>query len=157
VIAQIFNSVADNIDVYMAGGGLGAFNGCHKVGSVTPMLSMYEKYPTADNEAFVKYLEGIGYPEARSELDHVMQWSGGIRGGKTYAQCIEAGNSVQDCQPTGNGCDGGGGICIQNTSACALAFTGKSDFVTEKARESSEKAQERSEELSEQDQEEKDP
>merc|ERR1712217_986529 len=38
--------------------------------------------------------------------------------------------------PKGNGCDGGGGICLQNASACDIVFKGKSDFVTKKARES---------------------
>merc|ERR1712226_816150 len=60
----------------------------------------------------------------------------GIRGSKSYADCRSKGNSVQDCMPKGNGCDGGGGICLQNASACDIAFKGKSDFVTKKARES---------------------
>merc|ERR1712113_609207 len=70
-----------------------------------------------------------------------MQWSGGIRGSKSYADCRNnktrgAKTTVQDCMPKGNGCDGGGGICIESEDACDDAFEGKSEFVTKKARES---------------------
>lgn len=138
ITAQIFNSVADSIDVYMAGGGLGAQNGCiaTSVAQRKPMAEMYKKYPTSTNTEFVNYLVKIGYKDAASQIDQATSYSGGIRGGKAYAECVASGKSFEQCQPSGNGCNGGGGLCILNASACTLAFEGKSDFVTNKARES---------------------
>merc|ERR1712217_875343 len=97
---------------------------------------MYEKYPTADNHEFIEYLKDIGYKKAKDQLDHAMQWSGGIRGSQTYADCRAAGKSPTKCMPAGNGCDGGGGICIEGHEACEKGFVGKTPFVTQKARES---------------------
>jgi hypothetical protein len=137
ITAQIFNSVAASVDVYMVGGGLGANNGCSSVAGYSPMASMYNKYPTAANREFVEHLVSIGYPDAASQIDSAIQYAGGLRGGKTYAECVRSGKSPQECQPAGNGCDGGGGMCITNaTAACPLAFEGTSDFVTQKAMES---------------------
>jgi len=135
--AQVFNSVADSIDVYMAGGGLGAHNGCSAVADFTPMASLYKHYPTAANKKFVRHLESLGYDRAEQQIDQVIRWGGGLRGGKTYADCIKSGNTPDRCQPPGNGCNGGGGICMQDpTETCKLAFVGKSEFVTKKAMES---------------------
>merc|ERR1712228_358586 len=86
---------------------------------------------------FVAYLEKIGYPDAKTEIDHNMYKNGGIRGGKTYAECRAKGRTADQCQPKGNGCDGKNGMCIQDPEeACEAGFVGESDFVTQKARES---------------------
>jgi len=137
--AQIFNTAASAVDVYMAGGGLGAYNGCSAAGSETavPPVPFYSKYATSANTDFVSHLQSIGYSNAGSQLDSVVTWQGGIRGGATYAACIASGGSKQACAPPGNGCNGGGGICIEDAeTACALAFEGVGSYTTTKAIES---------------------
>merc|ERR1719174_750553 len=134
--AQIFNSVAASVDVYMVGGGLGANNGCSAVSGFTPMASMYKKSPTKDNKEFVEHMVSLGYVDAASQLDNVVGYSGGLRGGKHYAECLKSGKSKNECQPPGNGCNGGGGMCIEDPAvACPIAFEGNTDYVTQKAME----------------------
>lgn len=138
--AQVFNTAADAVDVYMAGGGLGAFNGCSAAGGQTrePRAPFYRKYPTSANLAFLSYLKDLGYADdALAQMDSVITWSGGIRGGATYAACVKAGGSRGACAPVGNGCGGGGGLCVEDAeTACTLAFEGQSEYTTTKAVES---------------------
>ncbi|CAK0841791.1 unnamed protein product [Prorocentrum cordatum] len=138
ITAQVFNSVASSVDVYMAGGGLGANNGCAAVEGYSPMAAMYEKYPTSKNSEFVSHLKRAGYPDAEKWLDEVISYAGGLRGGRSYAECMKSGrNTTTQCQPPGNGCDGMSGVCITDPlAACTSAFVGKSDYVTQKAVES---------------------
>lgn len=138
ITAQVFNSVASSVDVYMAGGGLGANNGCAAVGGYSPMAAMYEKYPTSENSEFVGHLKKAGYPDAERWLDDAISYAGGLRGGRAYASCMASGrNTTAQCQPPGNGCDGLSGVCITDPlAACTSAFAGRSDYVTQKAVES---------------------
>ena len=133
--AQIFNTVADSVDVYMPSGGLGAFNGCSDVGSFSSLNPFYAKYPTSGNTDFLDYLISIGYSNPASFIDDDIQNSGGLRGGLTYANCVANGGTMQSCTPGNNGCAGGGGFCIQNDTACDIAFPGVGDYTTTKARE----------------------
>lgn len=145
--AQIFNTEASVVDVYMAGGGLGAYNGCSAAGSETsdPVSPFYSAYPTSSNTDFLSYLEGLGYSSASTQIDSVITSAGGVRGGATYAACVASaasgGSSRADaqasCAPGGNGCGGSDGLCIEDAAtACALAFAGQSDYTTTKAVES---------------------
>lgn len=136
IIAQIFNSVAASIDVYMAGGGLGAYNGCAAVdGYEAPPRPFYQKYPNAANSDFVSYLESIGYTDTQY-IDADLAEAGGIRGGATYADCVAAGGTMDSCAPEGNGCSVDGGMCLQDSDICSSLFEGHSDLTTNYAVES---------------------
>ncbi|CAD7972660.1 unnamed protein product [Amoebophrya sp. A120] len=147
---QIFNSVAEAVDIYMSVGGLGAHNGCHAVGGYTQKASQYHAYPVGANQEWLQYLhEHHGYKEANVDLqptvmDAVIANQGGIRGGRSYAECADAAlqsgkdwnHVLNQCCPDGNGCNGGGGICIRDKAACDVMFQGKSDHTHLKALES---------------------
>merc|ERR1719181_2288916 len=70
---------------------MGANNGCAKTKNKVPMSTMYETYPNSENKELIKYLESIGYADAKDIIDDVMLYAGGLRGGKTYAECLKKG------------------------------------------------------------------
>ncbi|CAD7943338.1 unnamed protein product [Amoebophrya sp. A120] len=146
---QVFNTVADHVDVYMAGGGYGAHNGCSEsnsqVKSGTPNTGyFYEKH--VSHSEFMDHLNSL--PEKDKivgpgslDLDQAIAWGGGIRGGKTYADCMRACTDTvaqcrSSCQLPKAGCSGSTEFCILDPSSCEHAFRGHSQYVTDKAIES---------------------
>lgn len=139
ILAQVFNSVASSVDLFMVGGGLGANNGCAAIPNQyhQPVQAMYSKYPSSDNTDLIGLLKKQGYASAGSQIDQAILYNGGLRGGRTFSECVSSGKSHSECQPPGNGCDGGGGICFTDPDEiCPVAYQGRSSFVTQKAQES---------------------
>eukprot|EP00392_Amoebophrya_sp_AT5.2_P016548 g16819.t1 len=165
---QIFNSDASVVDVYMAGGGNGAFNGCSKSNKSVktgPRVNagyFYEEYIAT--EKFKNHLKKLKNAKQLSDdfdqldLELATAWGGGLRGGRSYAECMKAcklatprecrgkcqlkasaipgGDGSGDNKYPGCGCSGKSEICITDSKSCEFAFKGHSDYVTKKAIES---------------------
>mmetsp|Transcript_23967 Transcript_23967/g.60447 ORF Transcript_23967/g.60447 Transcript_23967/m.60447 type:complete len:537 (+) Transcript_23967:153-1763(+) len=147
---QIFNSVANVVDVYMAGGGYGVWNGCSKTNKLYPKPNtayFYEEH--VNTERFKKHLQDspdaakISADFSQLDLDDAIKNQGGIRGGRSYSECLKKCTQKIEqcraqCQPEGSGCTGtkNGGVCIMDKESCEFAFKGHNTYTTKKAVES---------------------
>eukprot|EP00392_Amoebophrya_sp_AT5.2_P013742 g13871.t1 len=146
---QNFNSGAGTLDVYMAGGGYGANNGCSdnpKSDAKHSTAFMYAEHVAT--ERMRKHLDSR--PDAKDisddfeklDMDAAITSGGGIRGGRSYAECMKKCtktppvNCRTECQLPHAGCNGVGEFCITDRDSCEIAFKGKSEYVTKKAIES---------------------
>eukprot|EP00392_Amoebophrya_sp_AT5.2_P015653 g15868.t1 len=159
LIAQIFNSDSVAVDVYVAGGGLGAFNGCSKKNKWVPTKNagyFYKDYLKGRLKNFLKSqpdAEKISRDFTALDIDMALKGNGGLRGGRSWAECMKpctegAEKCTEKCKAKvspkngdggpRNGCGSDKELCITDKEACKYAFTGWSDYTTQKAIESCE-------------------